>query len=74
MGNKVVSGTGALASLFAAGFWLWASFVPVPHNQDTFIYALQQIAQLNAYGAGSVVVATLCGTILFARQFRPPKS
>ena len=74
MENKVVSGTGALASLFAAGFWLWASLVPVPDNLDTFIGALQHIAQLNAYGAGSAVVAALCGTTLFARQFRATKS
>ena len=69
MENKVVSGTGALASLFSAGFWLWASVVPVPDNLDTFIDALQHIAQLNAFAAGSAVVAALCATILFARQF-----
>ena len=74
MENKVVSGTGTLASLFAAVFWLWASLVPVPDNMDTFIDALQQIAQLNAYGAGSAVVAALSATVLFARQFRPKGS
>ena len=43
--DKWMATIGVASSLGAAGFWLWASVIPVPNNQDTFIAALQRIAR-----------------------------
>jgi len=64
----VVSGIGATAAAFAAGFWLWASLIPVPDNIDTFIGELQRISRINAYGAMSACVAAISGVVLFVIQ------
>ena len=68
--NAVVAGAGAVAGILAAGWWLWASLVPVPDNIDTFIGALQWASRLNAYGAGAAAVAAICAAVLFARQIQ----
>jgi hypothetical protein len=65
--DKWVMAIGAAASACAAGFWLWASLIPVPDNQDTFIAVLQQTAGLNAIAAGCAAVASLCGVYHFVR-------
>jgi hypothetical protein len=46
--DKWVSAIGVLSSIGAAGFWLWASLIPVPDNQDTFIAALQLVSGIKA--------------------------
>ena len=66
--NTIVAGVGVVASVLAAGLWLWASLVPVPDNIDTFIDALQRASRLNAYGAAAAAVAALCAAFLFSRQ------
>ena len=66
--SVLVSGIGVVASLLAAFFWLWASLVTIPDNQDTFIAALQSASRLNAYGALSACVAAASAAFLFARD------
>jgi hypothetical protein len=58
--DKYVTAVGALASLAAGGFWLWASLLHVPDNQDTFIAALQLISRINAFATMCATAAALC--------------
>jgi hypothetical protein len=58
---------GVLTTLAAGIFWLVASLIEVPDNQDTFIAALQRIGRINAYGAWCACVAALCAAYTFAR-------
>jgi hypothetical protein len=46
--DKWVAAVGFLSSIGAAVFWLWASVIPVPNNQDTFIAVLQRISGISA--------------------------
>ncbi len=46
----IISGFGAVAALFAAGFWFRASILEVPDNIDTFLGKLQRISRINACG------------------------
>lgn len=62
---KIVSGVGAVAALFAAVLWFYASIIQVPDNIDTFIAALQRVSRVNAYGAMFATVAAVCASILF---------
>jgi hypothetical protein len=39
--EKIVTSVGLLASLAAAGFWLWAYLIEVPDNIDTIVGGLQ---------------------------------
>ena len=64
-GLLLVTGAGALFSLLAAAFWLGASLVKVPDNQDTFILALQKASRLNALGAVSACLSAVSAFILF---------
>jgi hypothetical protein len=64
--DKYVAVAGALSSLGAAGFWLWASVIPVPNNMDTFITALQRISHINALAAICATMAALCAAYSFA--------
>jgi hypothetical protein len=64
--DKWVAGVGALSSLGAAGFWLWASVIPVPDNMDTFVTALQRISRINAIAATCAAMAALCAAYSFA--------
>jgi hypothetical protein len=61
----IVGGVGVIASIFAATFWFWASVLKVPDNIDTFIPALQEISQVNAWGAGAASVAGICAAIIW---------
>jgi hypothetical protein len=58
--DKLVAGMGAVSSIGAAGFWLWASLMPIPDNQDTFIAALQRASGLNAIAAACAAAASIC--------------
>jgi hypothetical protein len=60
IGDKWVAAAGATSAIGAAGFWLWASLIPVPDNQDTFIEALQWISRINAIAAICSTAAALC--------------
>jgi hypothetical protein len=46
--DKIVTAVGLVASLAAAGFWLWASLIDVPNNIDTIVGDLQRVGRLNA--------------------------
>ena len=58
--DKLVAGVGAVSSIGAAGFWLWASLIQVPDDQDAFIAALQRISRLNAIAATCAAAASIC--------------
>jgi len=58
--EKLVAGVGAVSSIGAAGFWLWASLIRVPNNQDAFIAALQRASCLNAIAAACAAAASIC--------------
>jgi hypothetical protein len=66
--DKWVTGLGALSSMGAAGFWLWASVLPVPNNQDTFIEALQFISRINAIAAICASAAAICAAYIFFKS------
>jgi hypothetical protein len=66
--EKWVTGLGALCSMGAAGFWLWASLLPVPNNQDTFIEALQFISRINAIAAICASGAAICAAYIFLKS------
>ena len=61
----IISGFGAVAALFAAGFWFRASILEVPDNIDTFIGELQRISRINACGGLSATVAAIRGATIF---------
>jgi hypothetical protein len=67
--DKWVSAIGVLSSIGAAGFWLWASLIPVPDNQDTFIAALQLVSGINAIAAMCAAAAAICAVYAFVRSF-----
>jgi hypothetical protein len=66
--DYIVGVVGGLSSLAAAALWLYASFLTVPDNIDTFIGELQRISQWNAYAAMAAGVAAFCGVYAFAKQ------
>jgi hypothetical protein len=63
--DKIVTAVGLVASLAAAGFWLWGSVIEVPDNIDTIVGELQRIGRLNAWAA---LIAALCAAFAFWRQ------
>jgi hypothetical protein len=65
---KFVAAVGVLSSIAAAGFWLWASLLPMPTNQDTFIEALQFISRINAIAAIWASVAAICAAYSFLKS------
>jgi len=65
---KFVAAVGVLSSIAAAGFWLWASLLPMPNNQDTFIEALQFISRINAIAAIWASVAAICAAYSFLKS------
>ncbi len=58
--DKIVTSVGLLASLAAAGFWLWGSLIKVPDNIDTIVGEIQRIGRVNAWAALAALVAALC--------------
>ena len=56
---------GAIASLLAAAFWIWASLTTVPDNIDTFIGVLQKTGRLNAIAAFCAAIAAFCALLIF---------
>lgn len=66
--DKWVAAVGALSSIGAAVFWLWASLIPVPDNQDTFIGALQRASRFNAVAAACAAVASVCAAYGFVKS------
>jgi hypothetical protein len=67
--DKLVAALGVIATLAAAGFWLWGSLIEVPDNLDTIVQELQRIGRINAWAATAALVAALCASYAFARQF-----
>jgi len=65
--DKWMAAVGAVSSLGAAGFWLWASLVSIADNQDTFIAALQRTSKINAIAATCAAVASICATYAFVK-------
>lgn len=68
MSTRLIGGVGAVAAIAAAGFWFWASVLPVPDNLDTFIPELQRISRISALGAAAAGVAAVCTSIVFWRS------
>jgi hypothetical protein len=66
--DKWVTAVGAASSIGAAGFWLWASLIPVPDNQDTFISVLQKTSGINAIAAMCAAVASICAAYGFIKS------
>jgi hypothetical protein len=66
--DKCVAAIGALSSIGAAAFWLWASLIPVPDNQDTFIAALQRASGINAIAAACAAAASMCAAYAFIKS------
>jgi hypothetical protein len=66
--DKIVTSVGLVASLAAAGFWLWGSLIEVPNNIDTIVSELQRIGRLNGWAALAALVAALCAAYVFWRQ------
>jgi hypothetical protein len=66
--DKWAAAVGALSSMGAAGFWLWASLIRVPNNQDTFIVVLQRISGINAIAATCAAVASFCVAYGFVKS------
>jgi hypothetical protein len=66
--DKIVTAVGLVASLAAAGFWLWGSVIEVPDNIDTIVGELQRIGRLNAWAALAALIAALCAAYAFWRQ------
>jgi hypothetical protein len=66
--DTIVTSVGLVASLAAAGFWLWGSLIEVPNNIDTIVGELQRIGRLNAWAALAALVAALCAAYVFSRQ------
>jgi hypothetical protein len=54
------------SSLGAAGFWLWASVIPMPDNLDTSMGVLRRISLINAIAAFCAAAAALCAAYSFA--------
>ena len=67
LADKWAAAVGAGSSIGAAGFWLWASLIPVPNNQDTFIEVLQRISGINAIAATCAAVASFCAAYAFIK-------
>jgi hypothetical protein len=67
--DRWIAAVGAVSSLGAAGFWLWASLLPVPNNQDTFIEALQLSSRINAIAAICASAAAICAAYSFLKSF-----
>jgi hypothetical protein len=65
---KIVTTVGLLASLAAAGFWLWGSLIEIPDNIDTIVSELQRVGRLNAWAALAALIAALCAAHAFWRQ------
>ena len=65
---KFVAAVGVLSSIAAAGFWLWASLLSMPNNQDTFIEALQFASRINAIAAIWASVAAICAAYSFLKS------
>jgi hypothetical protein len=59
---------GIASSLSAAALWLYASWLEVPDNLDTFILELQRISRWNSYAAIAAFVAAVCAAYGFARE------
>jgi len=59
---------GAVSTLAAAGFWLYASLLEVPDNVDIIVRELQRINRWNSYAAMAAFVAALAATYGFVRQ------
>jgi len=66
--DKWVAAVGFLSSIGAAIFWLWASVIPVPNNQDTFISVLQRISGINAIAAMCAALASICAAYVFFKS------
>jgi hypothetical protein len=66
--DKIVTSVGLVASLAAAGFWLWGSILEVPDNIDTIVGELQRIGRLNAWAAMAALVAAICAAYAFWKQ------
>lgn len=65
--DKVIAIVGLVASLGAAGFWLWASIIEIPDNIDTIVGELQRVGRLNAWAALAALVAAVCAAYAFWR-------
>jgi hypothetical protein len=67
--DKWVAAVGFLSSIGAAIFWLWASVIPVPNNnQDTSIAVLQRISGINAIAAVCAALASVCAAYVFFKS------
>jgi hypothetical protein len=66
--DKFVTSIGLVASLAAAGFWLWASLIDVPNNIDTIVGELQRIGRVNAWAASAALIAAVCAAYAFGRE------
>jgi hypothetical protein len=66
--DKWVAAVGFLSSIGAAIFWLWASVIPVPNNQDTFSAVLQRISGINAIATMCAAVASICAAYVFFKS------
>ena len=66
--DKIIAAVGLVASLAAAGFWLWASLIKVPDNIDTIVGELQRVGRLNAWAAFAAIVAALAAAYAFSRS------
>jgi hypothetical protein len=63
-----VAGVGFLSSIGAAVFWLWASVIPVPNNQEAFTVVLQRISGINAIAAMCAALASICAAYVFFKS------
>jgi hypothetical protein len=66
--DKWVAAVGFLSSIGAAIFWLWASVIPVPNNQDTFIAVLLRTSGINAIAAMCAALASICAAYFFFKS------
>ena len=64
--DKWVAALGFLSSIGAAIFWLWASVIPVPNNQDANV--LQRISGINAIAAMCAALASICAAYVFFKS------
>jgi hypothetical protein len=66
--DKWLAAVGFVSSFGAAIFWLWASVIPVPSDQDAFA-VLQRISGINAIAAGCAAMASICAGYGFFQSF-----
>jgi hypothetical protein len=65
--DKWMATIGAASSLGAAGFWFFASVIPVPDDLVTFITALQRTSRINAIAAICATMAAVCAAYSFVK-------